>query len=70
MPEDLTDFDIQIVISHHNAPRSLSNALKEQEIDLAIIAKNNREALENFIVGSTAKELMDIYDGNLLVVPV
>ncbi len=56
-------------ISSENSVDELVRILKEDEIQLAVMAKHHKGKLEKFLLGSVTKGVLDHWQGNLLVLP-
>ena len=53
--------------SIHGIAYQLVELLKSENIDLAIMKKHNKKALEHFFLGSITNRVLELYEGNVLV---
>ncbi len=61
--------DIHIKISTLSTSKALTQGLKDQKADLAIIARHNRGPVEKIFIGSVSKGVLHDFEGNILVLP-
>ena len=52
-----------------NPNKSLSHALANEEIDLALVQRNQTGLIEKFLMGSQTRNVLENFEGNILVLP-
>ncbi|WP_169800554.1 universal stress protein [Sphingobium cloacae] len=57
-----------LVIAHGSPERLLSDYVEDHDIDLTVIGSHGRGALFDALIGSTAKTLLEMLEGDLLIV--
>lgn len=57
-----------VIIEHGSAERLLSDYVEDQHVDLTVIGSHGRGALFDALIGSAAKNLVEMLDGDLLIV--
>ncbi|WP_169925547.1 universal stress protein [Sphingobium cloacae] len=57
-----------VVIAHGSPERLLSDYVEDHDIDLTVIGSHGRGALFDALIGSTAKTLLEMLEGDLLIV--
>lgn len=57
-----------VVIEHGSPERLLSDYVEDQHVDLTVIGSHGRGALFDALIGSTAKNLIETLEGDLLIV--
>lgn len=57
-----------VVIAHGSPERLLSDYVEDQHVDLTVIGSHGRGALFDALIGSTAKNLIETLEGDLLIV--
>ncbi|MCY1171767.1 Universal stress protein family protein [compost metagenome] len=57
-----------VVIAHGSPERLLSDYVEDQHVDLTVIGSHGRGALFDALIGSTAKNLVETLEGDLLIV--
>jgi nucleotide-binding universal stress UspA family protein len=60
---------IEVIVSKHKIATVLFNFLNESNIDLAVMSRNNRGILDELIIGSTSRRLLESFKGNILLLP-
>lgn len=60
---------IRTEVSEERVPYALRKMLEQNAVDLAVISRNQRNLLEKFFIGSVTRRLLEIYSGNMLVLP-
>jgi nucleotide-binding universal stress UspA family protein len=59
------DFSTEKKVSYH-----LIEILKKKKVNLAIMKKHNQEFLEKILIGSETRRMLELFDNNLLILPV
>lgn len=68
--EAYPDAEIKVGISEKKQmAQALTDSLFEDGVDLAVMCRHNRSFLEKFLVGSVTRRMLDLYKGNLLILP-
>lgn len=60
---------IRTEVSEERTPYALRRMLEVNSVDLAVISRNQRNFLERIFIGSVTRRLLEIYSGNILVLP-
>lgn len=60
---------IEVIVSKHKVATVLLSFLNESNIDLAVMSRSNRGILDELIIGSTSRRLLESFKGNLLLLP-
>lgn len=61
--------DVHIEISTLPTAKALAQALTTQHVNLAIVTRHHRGAIEKFFIGSVSKGILEEFAGNILVLP-
>lgn len=61
--------EVHIEISTLPTAKALAHALTTQHVNLAIVARHHRGAIEKFFIGSVSKGILEEFAGNILVLP-
>lgn len=67
-PHSKSTFNIKIT-ENPSVSSSLNEMLVENDIGLGILRRHNRTLMENFILGSVTKRMIENFEGNLLILP-
>lgn len=61
---------VDVTIAHHKkVSEALRDKLMEDGVDLAVLTRHRRNAIEKMFIGSLTRTMLDTYDGNLLILP-
>lgn len=61
---------VTLEITHKkNAGDALEELLRSHRTDLAVVERHQRGRIERLFVGSTTRRLLDVFEGNLLILP-
>lgn len=57
------------ITSEKSIPDAIVKKLDEERVDLAVMSRHRMKILERMFIGSVARRMLDMYSGNMLVLP-
>lgn len=60
---------VRTEVSEEGISNTLKRILDEEQVDLAVLSRNQRNFIEKVFIGSVTRRLLETYTGNILVLP-